>query len=180
MSISGKEVALVLSDHFDANEFNSLHNCFSQAGALVSIVGDAAGQKLMDWNRTTEVTIEVGFEEARSYDFDAIVISNGYSPDKIRVNEAARSLVLNMFNSGKVIGVIDHGIQVLITLGILKGKSVTGSPSIKVDIENAGAKYFNEPVVVDGNLVSGRGLDDVKAFCNAVIDELRRLTEFVA
>ncbi len=180
MAISGKEVALVLSDRFDANEFNGLHSCLSKEGALISTVGDTAGRKLSDTDRKTEVQIEVSYEEARSYNFDAVVIFDGYSPNTTRTNEDALSLILDMYNSGKIIGAIDHGGLVLVNLEILKDKNVTGSPSIRVDLENAGARYFDEPVVIDGNLVTGRGSQDLEDFCQAIVDELRRLTEFAA
>ncbi len=180
MAISGKEVALVLSDRFDANEFNGLHGCLSKEGALISTVGATAGQKLSDMDRKTEVEVEVSYEEAHSYNYDAIVIFDGYSPDTTRMDEDALSLILDMYNSGKITGAIDHGALVLVNLEVLKDKNVTGSPSIRVDLENAGAKYFDEPVVIDGNLVTGRDPQDLEDFCQAIVDELRRLTEFAA
>jgi len=173
MSISGKEVAIVLSDNFDANQFNTLHKCLSGAGALISTVGEVAGKNIKDFNQKTEVTIEVSYSEAHSYNFAAVLISNGFSPDKVRVNDSALTLVKDMVESGKLVGAIDHGAQVLVTLGVLKDKNVTGSPSIKVDLENAGAKYFDEPVVIDGNIITGRGQADTETFCNAIIDELK-------
>ncbi len=180
MSISGREVAIILSDHFDADEFNGLHKCLSQAGALVSVVGEESGKRLADWTRMQEATVEVTYEEARSYSFDVVVISNGYSPDEIRVNNAATGFILDMYNANRIVGAIYHGPQVLISLGILKDKNVTGSPSIKIDLENAGATYLDEPVVVDGNLITGREPSDLQDFCGAIIDELRRLQEYIA
>ena len=180
MAISEKEVALILSDHFDANEFNGLHSCLSKEGALIGTVGETAGQKLSDADHKTEVEVEVSYEEARSYNFDGVVIFDGHSSDTTRMDEDALMLILDMYNSGKIIGAIDHGALVLINLDVLKDKNVTGSPSIRVDLENAGARYFDEPVVIDGNLVTGRGPQDLEDFCQALVDELRRLTEFAA
>ncbi|MBE0447117.1 MAG: DJ-1/PfpI family protein [Actinobacteria bacterium] len=180
MSISGRKIALILSDHFDAEEFNELHNCLTEAGAFTAIVGADAGQKFQDWSRKAEVTVGISFEEAHSYGFDAIIISDGYSPDEIRMNDAALSFVKDMYDANKVVGAIHHGAQVFISLGILKGKNVTSWPSIAVDLENAGATYFDEPVVIDGNLITGRRPADIRAFCNAIIDELERLSEAAA
>ncbi len=180
MSISGREMAIILSDHFDADEFNNLHRCFSEAGALVSVVGEESGKKLTDWKHVQEVAVEVTYEEARSYNFDAIIVSNGYTPDEIRIDDAALSFITDMYNANRIVGAIYHGPQVLISLGILKDKNVTGSPSIKVDLENAGATYFDEPVVVDGNIVTGREPSDVQDFCDAIIDELRQPQEYIA
>jgi len=180
MSISGSKIAMVLSDHFDADEFNSIHNCLVEAGAFTTIVGESAGQNLMGWDRKAEVTTDISFDEAHSYDFDAVVISNGYGPDKIRINTAALGLAREVYDAGKIVGAIHHGPQVLISMGILKGKNVTGSQSIRVDLENAGATYFDEPVVIDGNIITARGSADVELFCKAIVDELGRISEAAA
>lgn len=180
MSISGKEVAIVLSDNFDANQFNTLHRCLSESGALISTVGEAAGKNVKDFNQKSEVTIEVSYSEAHSYNFAAVIISNGFSPDKVRASAGALSFMKDMVESGKAVGAIDHGAQVLVTLDVLKDKNVTGSPSIKFDLENAGAKYFDEPVVIDENIITGRGQADIEAFCDAIVDELKGKAERVA
>ncbi|MDI6716771.1 MAG: DJ-1/PfpI family protein [Actinomycetota bacterium] len=180
MSISGKEIALILSDHFDAAELDGLRACLSRAGALISIVGDKADQTLTDWNKQVQISVGVSYEEAHSYNFDAVIISDGYTPDDIRASSSALSFIRDMYDSGKIVGAIHHGVQVLISLDILKNKNVTGWPSIRIDLENAGATYYDEPVVIDGNLVTGRGPSDLEAFCDAIIDELRRLSEYAA
>jgi len=180
VSISGKEVAVILSDNFNSDQFNMLHKCLAEAGALISTVGEVAGTSVKGFDQKTEVTIEVSYNEAHSYNFGAVVIPNGFSPDKIRESENALSFVKDMIESGKIVGAIDHGAQVLITLGVLKDKNVTGSPSIKIDLENAGANYFDEPVVIDENIVTGRGQADIEAFCNAIVDEFKGKAERVA
>ncbi|HEY3375584.1 MAG TPA: DJ-1/PfpI family protein [Candidatus Aquicultor sp.] len=180
MSISGKEVALIIADNFDSRELNSLRRCFDDAGALISVIGDVPERKLQDFEHTTQVEVEISYEQARGYNFQAVIIPDGYSPDRVRMNDAALDLVLDMFNTGKIVGAIDHGVQVLITLGVLKGKNVTGSPSIRVDVENAGANYYDEPVVVDGNLITCKGPENIKEFCDTVITEINRSSEAAA
>ncbi|HZD60918.1 MAG TPA: DJ-1/PfpI family protein [Anaerolineae bacterium] len=180
MALSGRKIAIVLSDHFDADEFNELHSCFTAAGAFTTNVGENAGQKLHDWNQKVEATVDISFEEAHSYGFDAVILSDGYSPDEIRMSDDGLNFIRDRYDSNKIVGAIHHGPQILISLGILKGKNVTGWPSIKVDLENAGATYFDEPVVIDENIITSRGPADIKAFCDAVIDELKRLSEAAA
>ena len=51
----------------------------------------------------------------------------------------------------------------------LKGKRVTGSRGIKDDLENAGGIWVDEPVVVDGNLISSRTPRDLAAFGGAMV-----------
>lgn len=180
MAISGKEVAIILADFFDATEFNGLHKCLADAGALTSVVGEKPDTKLKDWEGKTEVAVEVSFEEARSYDFVAAIIPGKFSPDIVRANEIALDFVKSLLELNKVVGAIDHGAQVLISIGAIKEKNVAGWPSIRVDLENAGAVYSDEPVAIDGNIVTGRGPEDIKAFCDAIIEEIDHSTEAAA
>ena len=66
------------------------------------------------------------------------------------------SLTREFFEQGKLVAFICHGGWIPISAKILKGKRATGSLGIKDDLENAGAIWVNEPVVVDGNLISSR------------------------
>ena len=54
----------------------------------------------------------------------------------------------------------------------MAGRRITGWPSIRVDIENAGGEYVDEPVVEDGNLLSSRKPDDIPAFVEAALKRL--------
>jgi protease I len=51
----------------------------------------------------------------------------------------------------------------------LQGKRATGSRGIKDDLENAGAIWVDEPVVVDGNLISSRTPRDLAPFALAMV-----------
>jgi protease I len=54
----------------------------------------------------------------------------------------------------------------------LKGRTVTGTVAIKDDLENAGAIWKDEAVVVDGNLISSRTPADLPQFAKAIIKHL--------
>ena len=59
-----------------------------------------------------------------------------------------------------------------ISAGIYRGVKVTGSPGIKDDLINAGAHWFDEPVIVDRHFISSRKPSDLPAFCRAMIEVL--------
>ena len=71
--------------------------------------------------------------------------------------------------AGKVVGAICHAAWVLCSAGILKGRNATCFFAIKDDVINAGAKYSDEEVVVDRNLVTSRVPTDLPAFCREII-----------
>ena len=77
-----------------------------------------------------------------------------------------------MHKDDKVIAAICHAGWVLASAGIIKGKNVTCVSAIKDDMINAGAKYFDEEVVVDDNIITSRKPDDLPAFCREIIKAL--------
>jgi len=107
--------------------------------------------------------------EARSEDFCGLLVPGGFMPDKLRRDAKVLSLTREFFEQGKLVAFICHGGWIPISAKILKGKRVTGSRGIKDDLENAGATWVDEPVVVDGNLISSRTPRDLAAFGEAMV-----------
>ena len=112
-------------------------------------------------------------KDARSQDFCGLLIPGGFMPDKLRRDAKVLSLTREFFEQGKLVAFICHGGWIPISAKILKGKRVTGSLGIKDDLENAGGIWVNEPVVVDGNLVSSRTPRDLAPFGKAMVDFLK-------
>ena len=109
------------------------------------------------------------YDEVAAKDFDGVVIPGGYAPDHIRRHAKANQLVKDIFNQGKLVASICHGPWVLCSAGVLKGRRATCFFAIKDDVVNAGAKFEDAEVVVDGNLVTSRKPEDLPAFCRASI-----------
>ena len=82
-------------------------------------------------------------------------------------------LVRECFEQGKIVAAICHAGWVLVSANILKGKTATCFTSIKDDVVNAGARYVDQEVVRDGNLITSRKPDDLPAFCREIIAALR-------
>jgi protease I len=72
------------------------------------------------------------------------------------------------------VAAICHAGWVLVSAGVLKGKKVTGFYAIKDDLINAGAKFIDKEVVVDGNLITSRNPYDLPSFCAEIIKKLKR------
>jgi protease I len=110
--------------------------------------------------------------EARSSDFCGLLVPGGFMPDKLRRDTAVLSLTREFFEQGKLVAFICHGGWIPISARILKGRRATGSLGIKDDLENAGAIWVDEAVVVDGNLISSRTPRDLPAFGEAMVEFL--------
>lgn len=111
-------------------------------------------------------------EEIDSDKVDAIVIPGGFSPDALRIHRGCLDLVKSLYEKKKIITAICHGPQVLISAGIVRGKSMTSYEAVKDDLINAGANYEDSPVVVDGNIITSRVPDDLPDFCLKIIEKL--------
>jgi protease I len=116
---------------------------------------------------------EITYDQVSTALFSALVIPGGFAPDKMRRYLKVLSIVQEMDQAKKPIGFICHAGWVPISAKILKNRHVTGFHSIKDDLENAGAHYSDQSVVVDQNLVSSRTPSDLPDFCKALLQLLK-------
>jgi protease I len=80
--------------------------------------------------------------------------------------------VRHLFQQGLPIGSVCHGIEILATAGVIKGKRVTTVKKCKFDAEVVGATFVDEPVVVDGNLICARTWHDNHLWMREFIKQL--------
>lgn len=172
MPVSGARVAILVEDLFEDTELTSPRDALTAAGARVVLVGPMAG-KTYTGKHGGVVTADVAAGSIRAGDIDAVVIPGGYAPDKIRLRHAMVDLVRDCMAAGKPVAAICHGPSVLINANVLKGRTLTCWPSIAVDVKNAGGRYVDRPVVEDGNLITSRKVDDLQAFNEAIMRQLR-------
>jgi protease I len=118
------------------------------------------------------VQVDTNADKVSVKEIDAVIVPGGYAPDHLRRYPAVLQLVREAFNQGKVVAAICHAGSVLASAGILKGRTVTSVAAIKDDMVNAGAKWVDQEVVRDGNLITSRQPGDLPAFTDAVIAEL--------
>ena len=116
-------------------------------------------------------TIDIA--DVESEDYDALLVPGGFAPDKLRRDANVLRLVREFNDQKKPIAFICHAGWILISAGILKGRKATSTVGIKDDMANAGAIWVNEPLVVDGNLISSRTPVDLPVFGKAIVDALK-------
>ena|SRR5438045_1093773 len=110
------------------------------------------------------VKAEADVKEVQAKNFDGLIVPGGFAPDFLRRSPEVLALVSDIDKAGKPIGSICHAAWVLVSAKVLKGRTATCYFAIKDDVINAGAKYVDQEVVVDGNLVTSRRPDDLPAF----------------
>lgn len=166
-------IAVILDDWFEDVEFTKPVNEFHEEGHNVTVVGVKAGKTVSGKKQGTKVKVDQALGDADPDNFDALLIPGGYSPDKLRIHNAALDFVKNFMQNNKPVFSICHGPQLLITARVLEGRRLTGWKSIIQDIKNAGAEFIDEEVVVDGSLVSSRNPGDIPAFVREALKKLK-------
>lgn len=105
-------------------------------------------------------------------DFDVVVVPGGWMPDKLRRDEDVLEIVRRADQAGKCIASICHGPWINISAGVVDGRCYTSTTALKDDLTNAGAKWVDQSVVVDGHHVSSRRPDDLPDFMRATLKVL--------
>ncbi len=172
MKLKGKKVAVLAEEIYQEMELWVPYYRLKEEGADVKIV--APEKKTYTSKLGYPVNADLAAAEASAKDFDGVVIPGGYAPDMMRRYPAILKLVKECFDQGKPVAAICHAGWVPASAGILKGKTATCFFAIKDDLINAGAKYVDEEVVVDGNLITSRTPGDLPAFCRELVKALEK------
>lgn len=167
-----KRVAFLVENHFEDSEFQIPYQALKAAGAEVVLLGSRMNDEYEGKRGKVTIEPDATATEVRSDDFDAIVIPGGVAPDRIRTNPNAVTIVMDAMAQGKLVAAVCHGPQVLIEADQLQGRQVTGYRSIRKDLQNAGATYLNEPMVMDDNLITSRRPGDLPIFTTAILTRL--------
>lgn len=171
MELKGKRVAVLVENQYQEMEVWYPLLRLREAGAEVVTLGKEAG-KTYTSKLGYPVVADRALESASAGEFDGLVVPGGYAPDILRRYPEVLKLVRDMDAAGKVVAAICHAGWVLCSAGILKGRRATCFFAIKDDVINAGARYCDEEVVVDGNLITSRVPTDLPAFCREIIRTL--------
>ncbi len=165
--LNGKKVAILATHGFEQVELTEPRRALDEAGAQTRVVSPEA-DKIRGWNFTNwgdEVKVDVPLDQAKPDDFDALLLPGGViNPDTLRMNEQAVDFARAFFEAGKPVASICHGPWMVIETGAAEGRRIASWPSLRTDLENAGAEWIDEEVCVDGNLVTSRKPDDIPAF----------------
>ena len=165
-----KRVAMVLAKNFEDSEAIEPKAALEAEGAEVTIIGIEPG--VIDGKKGGSLRVDTTFTnltEDQFQSFDLLVIPGGGAPENLRIYEPAVEFTRRFVESGRPVGSICHGPQLLISANVLRGRTTTCVNKIRDDVINAGARYVDEPLVEDGNLISSRVPADLPVFNEALL-----------
>jgi protease I len=176
IKLNGKKIAVLVANGFEQSELEEPVEAIKKAGGEVEIVSPEKDKvkawKDGDWSK--EIKVDRALNDANPDDYDGLVLPGGViNPDHLRMNEKAIAFIKGFFSPQrqKPVAAICHGPWSLINAGLVKGRRMTSYASVRKDLENAGAEWVDEPVVVDKGLVTSRQPDDLPAFNKKMVEE---------
>ena len=117
-----------------------------------------------------QVESHIAFSEVHVAEYEAVMIPGGRAPEYLRHNPLVTAIVSEFASQGKWVWAICHGIQVLITAGVLQaGMRVTCYEHCRSEAESTGAVFVAEDQAVrDGRIVTGQTWQSHPEFYRAV------------
>jgi protease I len=170
--LTDKRLLVFVGDDYEDLELWYPKLRLEEAGAHVTIAGPDAERKYRGKNGYPCVA-DAAIAMMEAEDFHGVVIPGGFMPDKLRRESKVLELVRQFAAAKKLVAAICHGGWIPISAGVYKGVRVTGSPGIKDDLVNAGAKWEDAPVVIDRHFVTSRKPSDLPDFCRGILQVLR-------
>jgi protease I len=154
-SLFDARILMIATDGFEDSELLEPRRILSDRGAEVTLASLERGEIKGDNGASVEV--ECTIEEVDAAEYDALVLPGGTkNPDELRMNERVVATIRAFAEAGKPVAAICHGPWLLVEADVIRGRRVTGWPSIRTDLRNAGGEVVDEEAVTDGNIVTSR------------------------
>lgn len=171
-----KKVAILATNGFEEVELTSPKEAMEKEGFEVHIISPEKN-KIKAWDKTDwskEYKVDKNLGEVSALDYDALMLPGGVmNPDNMRTNKEAQKFVKDFFEQKKPVAAICHAPWMLISAGVVKGRTMTSYHTLKDDLINAGANWVDQEVVVDEGFVTSRNPDDLPAFNKKLIEEIK-------
>lgn len=166
-NLNGLRVAIVASQDFEQAELLEPRKALEQAGAKITVISPKPGeiQGVQHDVKGEKVKVDMTLDQAKPQDFDALMLPGGaLNADSIRMLPKAQEFVRYFQSNNKPIAFICHAPWLLVSAGLVKGRTLTSYETIQDDIKNAGGNWKDQEVLRDGNWVTSRKPDDIPAF----------------
>jgi protease I len=173
--LTDKKIAIVATDYFEEAELIEPLTQLREMGAEVVVAAphDDTIQALRHVEMGREVEVNETINHLDPGEFDAVVIPGGVvNADHLRIDKDAQEFVKAMAESDKPVAAICHGPWLLVSSGLVEGRTFTSYRTLADDIRNAGGAWVDQEVVVDAPYITSRKPDDIPAFIDAIVEAI--------
>ncbi len=164
-------IAILTADGTEDQEFFYPYYRFLEEGYRVDVLTPDGGEFKGKNGAGLKDTMKI--EDAEPASYDLLYIPGGKAPAKLKKEEEALAFVRDFCASGKPVGAICHGPQLLAQADVINGRSIAAWPECEGEVEEAGATFVNEECVTDGPFITGRWPGDLPVQVHAVLDALK-------
>lgn len=168
-------IAILTADDVEDVEFFYPYYRFVEEGYDVDVL-TPAGADVTGYKGLALRTGITPVADARAEDYDALFVPGGLAPAEVRGSGASIDFVQRFAGTGRLIGAVCHGPQVLVTAGLVEGRRMTAWRDVAPEITAAGGKYIDEPVVEDGQFITSRKPGDMPLELARILERLGRST----
>lgn len=178
--LSGINVAVLVTDGVEESELFDTIAALRAEDAAISVISPSgqAVQVMRHDEKTRTAQVQARISEANPRTFDAVLLPGGtMNADHLRMDEDARRFIRNMDEAGKPIAAICHAPWLLVSAGLVKGRTLTSYYTLQDDVRNAGGEWVDREVVQDGNWITSRNPDDIPAFNQAMIERVAAIAQ---
>ena len=167
-SIADARILMIATDGFEDSELLEPRRILAERGAEVVLASLETGE--IEGDNGAKVSVDRAVADVDPADYDALVLPGGTkNPDSLRMDQRVVATIRAFADAGKPVAAICHGPWLLVEADVVRGRTVTGWPSIRTDLRNAGAEVIDQEVVIDGNIVTSRKPEDIAAFTEGLI-----------
>jgi protease I len=165
-----KVLYVIAPERFRDEELLEPKRILEQHGATVTVASTRGGTATGMLG--AKVAVDCTVQQADAGSYDALVVAGGAgAPSHLWDSEPLRVIVKLLHAAGKPVGAICLSPPVLARAGILAGKRATTFPADRalVELKRGGATYVEEPVVLDGTIVTASGPEAAAAFGQTLV-----------
>ena len=189
----GKKILLITGDAGESFEVLFASHRLREAGYVPVIAAPAVRSLNLvihdfepGWDTYVErkgylVESEISFADVNVADYEAVLIPGGRAPEYLRNDPTVISIVKKFSKDDKYIFAICHGVQILVTAGLVDHKKIACYEHVKFEVEACGGIYVTpQEAIMDGRIVTGKTWQSHPEFYRLVFSCLQTTDEKTA
>ena len=188
--MSSKKILVITGDAGESFEILFAAHRLREAGYVPVIAAPAVRRLNLvihdfepGWDTYVErkgylVESEIAFADVDTADYEAVLIPGGRAPEYLRNDAVVLQIVREFAEAGKYVFAICHGVQILVTAGLVKQKKIACYEHVKFEVESCGGIYVSpDEAIKDGRIVTGKTWQSHPEFYKIVFECLEGADE---